>query len=78
MGSVRIQVQLTAGTPQQKIINFYTNNSPPVQIGKRWYDRLVIDHLFHDEIEKEVNKLKQNLMIGLESGSPPSLQLRPG
>jgi len=65
MSSVSIPVLLTVGTPQQKIVNFYTNNrtepnedGPPVQIGKRWNTRLVVDHLFHDEIEKEVNELK--------------------
>lgn len=50
--------------PLQQIINFYTNHrfapkaddDPPVKAGKNWTSRLVIDHLFHTDIEKAVEK----------------------
>ena len=29
---------------------------PPVQVGKRWNLHLVVDHLYHDEIETLVNE----------------------
>lgn len=55
---------LTTHTPLQKIVNFYVNNRtestddpPPVQIGKRWNTRLVVDHFFHEEIERAVAKV---------------------
>jgi len=44
------------------ITTYYTNHytipkvsgDPPIQVGKRWTTRLVVDHFHHDEIEKRV------------------------
>jgi hypothetical protein len=30
---------------------------PPTWVGKQWNTQLVVDHIFHDQIKEEVNKL---------------------
>jgi len=65
MSLISVPVRLTAHTPQQKIVNYYTNNrttpnddgNPPIQIGKRWTTRLVVDHFFHTRIEERVAEI---------------------
>ncbi len=49
----------------QQIVNFYNNHGlfskeeedSPLKIGKKWSARLVTDHLYHNEIEEEVQSL---------------------
>ena len=58
---------LTARTSEQQIANFYSNHrsvpkedeGPPVQVGKPWSARLVVNYLLRDEIEKRVDALGQ-------------------
>ena len=48
----------------QQIINFYVNHRsigrqevpPPVQVGKQWKARWVVDYLFHKELEERMKQ----------------------